>query len=206
VGDPIALVVGLGNPGPRYEATRHNAGFWFLDALAARAGLRLKEERRFHGALGLWADAGASCRLLKPTTYMNHSGVAVAAVARFFQVPAQQILVVHDDLDLPPGTVRIKRGGGHGGHNGLRDIVARLGANAFLRLRIGIGHPGVRDDVIDYVLSVPRADDRDAMGAGMAAALEVFPLLASGDLERAMHRLHSQGQGRGAVVEGPQRR
>jgi PTH1 family peptidyl-tRNA hydrolase len=201
VADPIALIVGLGNPGARYEATRHNAGFWFVDALAARARVRLKEQRRFLGALGVLEDVGASCRLLKPSTYMNHSGLSVAAAARFFQVPVQQILVVHDDLDLPPGIARIKRGGGHGGHNGLQDIVARLGTNAFTRLRIGIGHPGVRDLVIDYVLSAPCAEDRAAILAAMSAASEVVPLLITGNLERAMHRLHSHGSG--AIVVGP---
>jgi peptidyl-tRNA hydrolase, PTH1 family len=200
--DPIALIVGLGNPGSRYEATRHNAGFWFLDALTARAHVRLKDDRRFFGEVGLWTDSSHSCRLLKPATYMNRSGVAVRALIQFFRVPVQQVLVVHDDLDLPPGTARIKRGGGDGGHNGLRDIVARLGDKGFLRLRLGIGHPGLRDQVIDYVLSRPCSEEKSAIVEAIHAALEVLPLLLLGDAERAMHRLHSRGPGGGALAEG----
>jgi PTH1 family peptidyl-tRNA hydrolase len=200
--DPIALIVGLGNPGSRYDATRHNAGFWFLDALKARDHVMLKDERRFFGQVGLWSDSTHSCRLLRPSTYMNRSGVAVRALTRFFRVPVPQVLVVHDDLDLPPGTARIKRGGGDGGHNGLRDIVVCLGDNGFLRLRLGIGHPGHRDQVIDYVLSRPSSEEKSAIVEAIHAALEVLPLLLAGDAERAMHRLHSRGPGGKVLTEG----
>ena len=184
--------MGLGNPGVKYAGTRHNAGFWFIDALAAQVHVRLKQDSRFHGEIGLWSGERHACRLLKPSTYMNHSGVVVSALVRFLRIAVDQILVVHDDLDLPPGTMRLKRGGGHGGHNGLRDITMRLGDGAFARLRIGIGHPGIRDGVVDYVLAPPSPEEHAAIAAGIDAALEVLPLFLAGDPERAMHRLHTR--------------
>ncbi len=186
----VTLVAGLGNPGPRYEQTRHNAGFWFLDGLAETCGASLREESRFHGALGQCRLAERNLRLLRPSTFMNRSGQSVAAVVRYFDLPAEALLVAHDDLDLPPGTVRLKRGGGHGGHNGLRDIIAHLGTKDFLRLRIGIGHPGHRDAVVDYVLSRPRPEEREAIETGIRRALEVMPRVVEGRLEAAMNVLH----------------
>jgi PTH1 family peptidyl-tRNA hydrolase len=148
-------------------------------------------EAKFHGEAGRWTKDGRYCWLLKPLTFMNRSGIAVASLARFHKLAAHQMLVVHDDLDLPPGTARLKQGGGHGGHNGLRDIMAHLGENGFYRLRIGIGHPGVREDVISYVLHAPTAEQRQLMEQALERALEVLPLLLQGEMQRAIHRLHS---------------
>lgn len=187
----VQLIVGLGNPGPRYDGTRHNAGFWFLDALVARYHCELRPESRFKGAVGRCIIAGQDCRLLRPDTFMNRSGESVAAVARFYRIPPEAIVVAHDELDLDPGVARLKRGGGHGGHNGLRDIIARLGSKDFLRLRIGIGHPGHRDQVVDYVLQRPSADDRAAIGRAIDRALDIVPDVVAGDLERAMNSLHA---------------
>ncbi|MDV3239313.1 MAG: aminoacyl-tRNA hydrolase [Gammaproteobacteria bacterium] len=187
----VQLIVGLGNPGAEYEQTRHNAGFWFVDALARAAGCSLRAEARFHAEVGRCALHGQDCRLQKPTTFMNRSGQAVAALAKFLRIPPTEILVVHDELDLPPGTVRLKKGGGHGGHNGLRDLIAHLGTQDFLRLRIGVGHPGDRSKVVDYVLHRPSREERELIDAAMARALEVMPLAVAGEFERAMHKLHS---------------
>ncbi len=154
VSEPIELIVGLGNPGSRYEQTRHNAGFWLLDALAESLGSRFSVEGRFFGLLGRVEIDGQSCYLFKPTTFMNRSGQALAALTRYYKIPAPRVLVVHDEIDLPPGVVRLKRGGGHGGHNGLRDIIKALGDNSFWRLRLGVGHPGARDEVVDFLRAV----------------------------------------------------
>jgi PTH1 family peptidyl-tRNA hydrolase len=191
--DPIRLVVGLGNPGREHAATRHNAGFWFADALASAIGVSFSTEPRFHGAL---AKTPLGVRLLKPSTYMNLSGRAVSAVANFFAVAPAAILVVHDELDLPAGEVRLKLGGGVAGHNGLKDIRAQLGVADFWRLRIGIGHP--RDSaipqqpVVDYVLRPPSTGERNAIDDAIGRALLVWQALASGDFERAMTRLHTR--------------
>ncbi|HEB98046.1 MAG TPA: aminoacyl-tRNA hydrolase [Thiotrichales bacterium] len=187
----VQLIVGLGNPGPRYERTRHNAGFWFVDELVRRQACSLRNEARFHGDAARCSIDGHDCRLLKPHTFMNRSGQAVAALARFYRIPPEAILVVHDEIDLPPGTARLKRGGGHGGHNGLRDIIARLGSREFLRLRLGVGHPGHRDQVVDYVLHRPPVEEQTAIESAMDEALAVLPLVVAGELEQAMHRLHS---------------
>jgi PTH1 family peptidyl-tRNA hydrolase len=192
----VRLIVGLGNPGPEYEQTRHNAGFWFVDRLADHHRCRLHHEAKFHADVGRCELKGHDCRLQKPSTFMNRSGGAVAALAGFFRIPRGEILVVHDELDLPPGTARLKKGGGHGGHNGLRDLIAHLGGNDFLRLRIGIGHPGHRDQVIDYVLHRASADERQCIEQAMDQALEVMPLAVCGELERAMHKLHSGAGGK----------
>ncbi|HSH29218.1 MAG TPA: aminoacyl-tRNA hydrolase [Thiohalobacter sp.] len=186
----VALIVGLGNPGAKYDQTRHNAGFWFLDGLARRFHCTLNPENRFQGEAGRCDIDGADCRLLKPTTFMNRSGQSVAALAGFFKIPPEAILVVHDELDLEPGTVRLKRGGGHGGHNGLRDLISALGSKEFLRLRVGIGHPGHRDDVVNYVLNKPGAEDRIAIDAAIESALLEVPRIVNGDLEAAMNALH----------------
>ncbi len=187
----IALVVGLGNPGAEYAGTRHNAGFWFLDALAARLGVSLKAERRYDAELGKHGQGVDTLWLLKPMGYMNRSGEAVARLATFYKIPASAILVAHDDLDLPPGAARLKRGGGDGGHNGLRDTKARLGTADYARLRLGIGHPGERDAVVGYVLGRPRAEERTAIEDAITAALDAFPQLLAGEWERAVQRLHS---------------
>lgn len=189
----IQLIAGLGNPGPEYERTRHNAGFWFVDALARQRGDSLRHENRFHGETGRIERDGHECRVLKPLTYMNRSGQAVSALAKFYRIPPESILVVHDELDLPAGTARLKKGGGHGGHNGLRDIISALGGNGFLRLRIGIGHPGHRDDVVDYVLRKASREDEGLIEQAIDDALGVVPLLLDGEIERAMHQLHSTG-------------
>lgn len=189
----FGLVVGLGNVGARYAATRHNAGFWYADGLAVRLGESFRADRKAHGELARALTGGRDVRILKPSTLMNHSGRAVAAVARFRKIAPASILVAHDDIDLPPGTVRLKLGGGHGGHNGLRDIEAQLGSREYWRLRIGVGHPGTREEVIDYVLARPAPEDRCAIEDAIERALEESErLLAEGDAEGAMHALHSR--------------
>ncbi len=185
------LIVGLGNPGARYAETRHNAGFWFVDALARDAGASFSLQSRFHGELASLRHAGREVRLLKPATFMNHSGQSVAALARYFKIPLGSILVVHDELDLPPGAVRLKRGGGHGGHNGLRDLIAHLGKD-FWRLRVGIGHPGHRDKVIGYVLERAGRGEQALIDSALDDALREVPQLLDGALEKTMHALHSR--------------
>lgn len=189
------LVVGLGNPGRKYEGTRHNAGFWLVDELLHRFGGELREQGRFHGAVARVAIDGYDCRLLEPSTYMNHSGRSVAALASFFKIPAAQVLVAHDEIDLPPGGVRLKRGGGHGGHNGLRDIQSALGTAEFARLRLGVGHPGHRDEVIPYVLTRPSPADRQRIDAAVAEAAGCLPQLLAGQWDRACQRLHTGVKG-----------
>jgi len=193
MGAPIRLVVGLGNPGRQHDATRHNAGFWFADRLAARLSAAFVSEGRFHGSV---ARALGDLRLLKPGTYMNLSGRSVAALARFFAIDADAILVAHDELDLPPGEVKMKFGGGTAGHNGLRDVAAQLGTPDFWRLRIGIGHPREsaipQQDVADYVLGPPRGDEKAAIEAALDKGLAAWPAIAAGDFERAMLTLHTK--------------
>ncbi len=186
-----ALVAGLGNPGPRYADTRHNAGLWCLDAFARGLGVQFRPEARFHASIARYEGPEGSCRLLWPETFMNESGRAVAAVARYFRLPPEAILVIHDDLDLPPGAVRIKQGGGDGGHNGLRDIIRCLGTKDFVRLRIGIGHPGSREQVVSYVLAPPRPGERTLIERAIEAAVEQLPLLLQGNWQQAMTRLHA---------------
>jgi len=188
----MKLVAGLGNPGRKYDATRHNAGFWWVERLAATAGASLRAEARFHGRVGRLTPPHGSAWLLLPDTYMNHSGRAVAALAHFYRIAPHEILVVHDELDLPPGTAKLKKGGGAGGHNGVSDVAACLGAKDFWRLRIGIGHPGVRDAVLDYVLCPPRAEERGPIEAALARSLELWPLLAESKMEAAMLKLHTK--------------
>ncbi len=190
----MKLIVGLGNPGRKYETTRHNAGFWWVTELAARQRASLAAAPRYHGRLGKIASPHEMWLLL-PETYMNESGRAVAALANFYKITPQEILVVHDELDLNPGTARLKKGGGTGGHNGLNDIGARLGTKDFWRLRLGIGHPRdsatPQQDVADYVLHPPGAEDRAAIEEAMTRSLEVWPLIAEGKLEAAMLKLHT---------------
>jgi PTH1 family peptidyl-tRNA hydrolase len=191
----IRLIVGLGNVGAEYEATRHNAGFWFVDALARDAGVRLSREAKFHGTAARASLHGAQVWLLEPGTYMNRSGRAVSALANFYRVAPEEILVVHDELDLMPGQSKMKQGGGHAGHNGLRDIQAALGSPAFWRLRLGIGHPrtlNLAQDVADFVLHPPRREDREAIEAEIARALAIVPDCVAGRMEAAMLKLHSR--------------
>jgi PTH1 family peptidyl-tRNA hydrolase len=187
------LVAGLGNPGREHAGTRHNAGFWFADALASRLAATFLSEAKFHGQV---AKAPGNLRLLKPMTYMNLSGRSVAALARFFAVTPDDILVVHDELDLPPGEARLKFGGGTAGHNGLRDIATQLGTPDFWRLRIGVGHPREsaipQQDVADYVLAPPPAGERTAILAALDRALDAWPAIMAGEYERAMLLLHTR--------------
>ncbi len=188
----LKLIVGLGNPGSEYRGTRHNAGADFVEALARTQGTTLQEETKFFGFIARVQVAGHDLRLLIPTTFMNRSGKAVATMATFFKIAPEQLLIAHDELDIPAGSARFKQGGGHGGHNGLRDIVPALGNNKnFHRLRIGIGHPGHASKVSGYVLSRPSTDDRARIDASIDAAISALPLLLAGDATKAMTQLHS---------------
>jgi PTH1 family peptidyl-tRNA hydrolase len=187
----MRLVVGLGNPGREYEGTRHNVGFWWVDGLAQRTRASLRRESRFHGEAGKLVDGGRECWLLKPTTFMNISGRAVQALAQFYKIEVGEILVVHDELDLPPGTVKLKKGGGAAGHNGLKDIIANLGPD-FWRLRIGIGHPGDRVDVANYVLNAPRKEERPLIEETVERSLDAWPLLLDDKTEAVMLKLHTK--------------
>ncbi|MDR0716695.1 MAG: aminoacyl-tRNA hydrolase [Azoarcus sp.] len=182
------LLVGLGNPGGEYSETRHNAGFWFCESLGRSLGARFAFESRFHGFAAHLRDAGLW--LLMPQTYMNRSGQAIGALARFYRIPPGEILIVHDELDLPPGQLRLKSGGGLGGHNGLKDACAHLGSQDFWRLRIGIGHPGDRNEVVNYVLKPPRREERPLIDEAIDRALANWPSIARGDWEKAAQRLN----------------
>lgn len=186
----IRLIVGLGNPGRQYERTRHNAGFWLVERFAAREGIALKSEPRYHAYVGRHESSGAW--LLLPQTFMNVSGKSVALLAGFFKIPAAEILVAHDELDFLPGVAKMKQGGGVAGHNGLKDIAARIGALDFWRLRLGIGHPGEKSLVADYVLAKPAPDDREAIERAIDKSLDVLPLCLAGDLQGAMLKLHTK--------------
>jgi PTH1 family peptidyl-tRNA hydrolase len=187
----IKLFVGLGNPGPEYEATRHNAGFWWIDGLARQLGLHLSSDRAYHGLVARGSVGGQNVWLLQPQTFMNVSGKSVAALARFFKIGPQEILVVHDELDVPPGQAKLKFGGGHGGHNGLRDIHAQLGTGDYWRLRIGIGHPGVKSEVADWVLRKPAPAERESIEDCVARTLKAAPALLEGDMTRATQQVHT---------------
>ncbi|HRP34847.1 MAG TPA: aminoacyl-tRNA hydrolase [Gammaproteobacteria bacterium] len=187
----IRMIVGLGNPGPEYAPTRHNAGFWLADLLADRHGGTFRGERKFGADLASVRIDGADVLLLKPQSFMNRSGGPVQAAAAYLKVPVEQILVAHDDLDLPPGDVRLKQGGGHGGHNGLRNMITHLGPG-FWRLRLGIGHPGHRAEVIDYVLQRPSREDDLLIHAAVSDAADVMPILLGSGEQPAMHKLHSR--------------
>ena len=189
--DQIKLIVGLGNPGREYERTRHNAGFWWVDAIAERKRAAWKKEAKFSGWTARVEEGGAEYLLLKPSTYMNESGRSVSAILRFYKIETPQMLVVHDELDLEPGVVRLKRGGGTGGHNGLTDIGEALGTKDFWRLRIGIGHPGDKDLVADYVLAKARRAEQDAIDPVFERSLDLLPKLAAGRMQDAMTWLHT---------------
>jgi PTH1 family peptidyl-tRNA hydrolase len=187
----IRLIVGLGNPGREYESTRHNIGFWWVDELARLQQLNFRSESKFHGLTARGQLHGHEVFLLKPQTFMNVSGRSVAALAQFYKIAPAEMLVVHDELDLPPGVARLKIGGGHGGHNGLKDIIAHLDSRDFWRLRIGIGHPGDRAEVANYVLNDPRREERELMEQAMHKAQDIAHLVIEGKTEAAMLKLHS---------------
>jgi len=186
----MKLLVGLGNPGTKYERTRHNAGFWLVERFAAQTGTVMRKDAKFQALVGRHEPTGAW--LLLPQGFMNSSGRPVQMLSSFFKIPPAEILVVHDELDFAPGVAKIKQGGGIAGHNGLRDISARLGSHDYWRLRIGIGHPGDPHAVTDFVLNKPSPEDRAAIDAAIARALEVLPLALAGDLQGAMLKLHTQ--------------
>jgi PTH1 family peptidyl-tRNA hydrolase len=187
----IKLFVGLGNPGPEYEATRHNAGFWWVDALARDRKLTLSPERAYHGLVARMQVAGQPLWLLEPQTFMNLSGKSVAALARFFKIEPNEILVVHDELDVVPGQAKLKLGGSHAGHNGLRDIHAQLGSADYWRLRIGIGHPGVKSEVVNWVLKKPLKEQREAIDDAIVRTLHAFPALVAGEMDKATLLIHT---------------
>lgn len=187
----LRLIVGLGNPGPDYLGTRHNAGFWFVDALARSTGGNFRSNAKLHGEACQVEVAGQALWLLKPSTFMNLSGIAVASALRYYKIEPEQCLIAHDDLDLPAGTARLKFDGGHGGQNGLRDILQHLGHGKFHRLRIGIGHPGHKDGVLGWVLGRPKGADEEAMIDAVSRSLDVLPLAVAGDFNEAMKRLHT---------------
>jgi peptidyl-tRNA hydrolase, PTH1 family len=188
----IRLFVGLGNPGSEYEATRHNAGFWWIDALAQKLGTRLVAERAYQGLVARVNTAAGPVWLLQPMTFMNRSGAAVAPLARFFKIEAQEILVVHDELDLPPGQSKLKFGGSAAGHNGLKDIQGMLGTQDYWRLRLGIGHPGIKAEVVNYVLKKPSPTDRDAIDAATTRSLTASDALLAGEMDKALTLIHAQ--------------
>lgn len=187
----IQLIAGLGNPGPEYAATRHNAGFWWLETLAHQWGVQLARSRDFHGFTGSPLQQGHKVWLLQPTIFMNRSGQSVAALARFYKIPPENILVVHDELDLDPGQVKLKQGGGHAGHNGLRDIDAQLGSKNYWRLRLGIGHPGSKPEVVNWVLKKPSLEHRIAIEQAIDHSLRVVPDILAGQMEKAMRIINS---------------
>lgn len=190
--DTISLIVGLGNPGAEYEHTRHNAGFWCVETLARQNGIRMAPDKKFHGLVGKGRIGQQECWLLMPTTFMNRSGLAVQALANFYRLQPANILVVHDELDLPVGSARFKTGGGHGGQNGLRDIIAQLGNNKdFHRLRIGIGHPGDKNLVTGHVLGKPSVSDDKVIRAAIDEACASLTEAIKGNMAAAMNRLHS---------------
>lgn len=190
----LKLIVGLGNPGAKYQATRHNAGFWFVDRLAVEEHCDFSRQAKFHGEVARIRSGRLDCWLLKPDTYMNHSGRSVSAFMDYYSITPEQMLVAHDEIDLDAGVVRLKKGGGHGGHNGLRDIISAIGSKEFFRLRVGVGHPGHKNDVIDYVLKRPGGSEQKAIEAGIDEALDIMPYVFNGEMEKAMTQLHSKSQ------------
>lgn len=187
----IKLFVGLGNPGEKYTATRHNAGFWWIDEVAAQTSSKLALDAKFFGVVGK-LNPKPDTWLLKPTTFMNGSGKSVAALANYYKITPAEILVIHDELDLPAGGLKLKVGGGHGGHNGLKDIEAALGTKDFWRLRLGIGHPGDRNKVIDFVLKAPAKDEQAAIDEKVYESTKLIDLLLAGEFENAMLKLHTK--------------
>ena len=197
MGSPLELIVGLGNPGPEHLSTRHNAGFWFVDLLAREHGGAFRFENRFHGEIAEINVAGHRIRMLKPTTYMNDSGRAIAAMTAYYKTPPEHVLVAYDELDLAPGRVQLRFDGGHGGHNGMRNVVECVG-KAFWRLRLGIGHPGPgrKDQVVNYVLQRPSSVDQEAILDAVVASIDALPVFLDKGAERAKTQLHSRGNGK----------
>ncbi|MDX1519988.1 MAG: aminoacyl-tRNA hydrolase [Gammaproteobacteria bacterium] len=190
--ESFQLVVGLGNPGPEYSATRHNAGFWCVDRIADRYNLQFRSDAKFSGELARLSSQGLDCWLLKPATFMNDSGRSIQALLAYYRIAVERMLVIHDEIDLPPGTVRLKTGGGHGGHNGLRDIIEKIGSNAFSRVRIGVGHPGSKDQVVSSVLGRASAEDQKLIDESIDDVLQLMPGIIQGQLQKAMTILHTK--------------
>ena len=188
----IKLIAGLGNPGNDYQAHRHNAGFWFIESLANNLDSKFSIQSKFFGETAVCLIGNKKLRLLKPKTFMNNSGQSVKALSSYYNIKAEEILVIHDDLDLTPGSVKIKMGGGHGGHNGLKDTIKALDTNDFYRLRLGIGHPGSKNEVVDFVLHPPGKTDVTLIEQAIKEAMDVIELLANGDFEQAMKQLHTE--------------
>lgn len=188
----IKLFVGLGNPGKQYEDTRHNAGFWWIDHIGRLTNTRMNAEAKFFGSAGKLSSSDHEAWLLAPSTFMNLSGRSVGALAKFYKIPPEAILVIHDELDLPPGACKLKKGGGHGGHNGLKDINAQLGSNEYWRLRLGIGHPGDRNAVVNYVLHAPSKNELKAIEQSIEESASVLSQLLQGQFDQAMQTLHSK--------------
>jgi len=187
----IKLFVGLGNPGPEYEATRHNAGFWWIDTLARELKAPLSLDKAYHGQVARTTINGQNVWLLKPLTFMNLSGKSVAALARFFKIAPEEVLVVHDELDIVPGQVKLKFGGSHAGHNGLRDIHAQLGSADYWRLRLGVGHPGVKAEVVNWVLKKPMLEHRQAIDESIDRSMKAVPELLKGEMDKATMLIHT---------------
>lgn len=187
----IKLIAGLGNPGSKYIMTRHNAGFWFIDALANRVGVTFNSDKKFQSETCRYQSNGNDCWLCKPQTFMNESGTAIQAMQSYYKVKPEETLIVHDEIDLPAGTARFKTGGGHGGQNGLRDIIQKTGGQQFHRLRIGVGHPGSKDKVVSYVLSRPNSDEEESMLNVIAAVIDNYELIFAGDIQGLMNQ-HNQ--------------
>jgi len=194
-GPHIRAIVGLGNPGAEYEETRHNAGFWLVERLAREYGGDFRSDGKLFGAVCRIAIQGRECWLLKPATYMNRSGQSVSALLNYYKIPPAELLVAHDELDLPPGQLRLKQGGGHAGHNGLRDIIAALGVSDFWRLRLGIGHPGHAREVVAYVLRRPPAEERSEVERAIEAAVGAVPQILQGEFAKVMNGLHRRDKG-----------
>ncbi len=191
------LIVGLGNPDFEHSRTRHNAGFWFLDSLAKKNSLTFKSEPGYSAEVCRVQTTEMDCWLCKPMTFMNRSGFSVQAMASFYKFSIEEILIVHDELDLNAGVVRLKNGGGHGGHNGLRDIIDRMGDKSFVRLRIGIGHPGSQDKVTPYVLGKPSKEDLQLIEIAIQESVDVMPLILKGEIQKAMNALHQRSGNKG---------
>jgi PTH1 family peptidyl-tRNA hydrolase len=192
---PIKLIVGLRNPGLEYAQTRHNAGGWLVEALKEHYPIRFKADKKLSSELARIDSNGVSCTLMLPLTFMNHSGLSVRAVSQFYRIEPQDILIAHDDLDLAPGRIKLKTGGGHGGHNGLRDVIHHLGSTLFHRLRVGIGHPGDKELVLNYVLGQPSKQERECILQAIARVMTLMPTLLSGDLPTVMNQLNGKDEG-----------
>lgn len=188
----IQLIAGLGNPGGEYEKTRHNVGFWFIDQMVSQHNLTLKNETKFLGDVAKLNTSAGNIWLIKPMTFMNRSGQSIAKLAQFYKIKPEQILVVHDELDLSPGVVKLKKGGGHGGHNGLRDSIAQLGSKDFYRLRLGIGHPGSKEQVVGFVLGKTPQSEKNLIESAIDKSMASIDLILQGDMQKAMNQLHAK--------------